>query len=363
LGGSFLIALGLVMQKHSHQQLRGWDASDSVYLKPWWLLGLLLYALGQVLNFVAMALAPQAVLGALGLSSVVFLAVLGWIALGESMRPVEVAGVLMVILAVPESKLPPHDRSTHEVAGSLAGSAFLLAAAVCAGAICLLWFSIVLFVPSRILPTAKGIFWTLVTGILSGYTVTLWKCASMLLLGARDTWVHWQMYVIMAIVCAMCVLQVHALNLALAMDAVMAVVPGVFSLGLLVSILNAQAAFEELSGMRRQALFWVGVVLVLASMTIAVKLQLSGDQEEAALEGGDSTAPLDKEKEEAADDEDPGPMMRKSQTMGAAVGPTQPRSRLVRAGRRHSTFFGLPNDTSYKGRIFPLGSGGLIVMT
>uniref|UniRef100_A0A7S2MVE8 Magnesium transporter n=1 Tax=Alexandrium andersonii TaxID=327968 RepID=A0A7S2MVE8_9DINO len=357
--GSFFISLGLVLQKYSHLKDRGSGAGSSFYRKPWWILGFSVYIAGQVLNFVAMAWAPQAMLSALGASSLVFLGILGWIILGESMQPLEVCalacvvlGVIMVILAVPEAP-GIHNRSVHGVAGNLAEVDFIMAAVGFGAFITASWLSVVLVVPG--LTAARGMLWTLMTGVLAGYTFTLWKCVSMLLIGTRHTLVHWQIYIIVAIASCMCVMQVHTLNIALALGSAKAVVPLTFSLGVLIQILNAQVAFEELSSMRRQALFWIGVFLVLVSMACIVQIQLSSEDEEAALEDGDATAALKKgEAEEAS------MKFGRSQTMGFS-GPSP--LRHARLGRRHSSYFGIKNDNAAacRGHVYPLPSSGLVV--
>mmetsp|Transcript_58464 Transcript_58464/g.181561 ORF Transcript_58464/g.181561 Transcript_58464/m.181561 type:complete len:366 (-) Transcript_58464:189-1286(-) len=354
--GSFLISLGLVLQKYSHLRERGWGGG-SFYLQPWWVFGFSIYLAGQVLNFVAMAWAPQAMLSALGASSLVFLGFLAWIFLGESMERLEmlalactVAGVIMVILAVPEAKGVHHQPATA-VAGNLAEVDFLLTALACAAFLCSARGLSVLCTSGLM---ARGIFWTLLTGIVAGYTLTLWKCVSMLLLSARHTWVHWQIYVTAAIASVLCVVQVHSLNLALAMGSAKAVVPLTFALGVLIQIMNAQVAFEELSGMRRCPLFWVGVLLVLASIACIVQIQLSSQDEELALDEGEAI------KEEGLAEEAKLPV-RRSQTSVGPTGPTQ--ISKDRRSRRHSSYFGLRSAAACRGRVFPLGGGGLVVVT
>lgn len=358
--GSFLLSLGLVLQKYSHLKDRECAGGVSAYFRPWWMLGFAIYIVGQVLNFVAMAWAPQAMLSALGASSLVFLGLLGWVTLGESMQKLEmcalasvVVGVIMVILAVPEAK-GVHNRSVHTVAGNLAEVDFLMCAVGFLVVICATWLFVYLIVPGLV--AARAMFWTLLTGVLAGYTFTLWKCVSLLLIGTRHTWVHWQLYGIVVVVSAMCVLQVHTLNLALSMGSAKAVVPLTFSLGVLIQIMNAQVAFEELSAMRRHVLFWVGVLLVLISMACIVQIQLSSDDEEAALEDGDAAEPLRKDNGVV---EAPIPWKRSQTAMGVA-GPSH--LSQARRGRRHSSYFGLRNASACRGRVFPLGSGGLVIV-
>jgi len=359
--GSFFIALGLVLQKYSHQKERG--GGTSIYFQPWWVLGFSIYLAGQVLNFIAMAWAPQAMLSALGASSLVFLGVLAWIIAGENMQRLEmlalacvVTGVIMVILAVPEAE-GDHRHPVRLVTGSLAEADFIITAVAFAALIFLAWVSITLLVPG--LTTARGMFWTLVTGVLAGYSFTLCKCVSMLLINTRHTWVHWQLYVIVLFVAAMCLSQVHALNLALSMGSAKAVVPLTFALGVLVQIMNAQVAFEELSAMSRHAVFWIGILLVLVSIACTVQLQLSADEEEVPFGEGEPTSPYQSESQGGLADEE---AMRRRRTETPFVsGPTG--MSLARRGRRHSSYFGLRPTSACRGHVFPLGSGGLVVIT
>uniref|UniRef100_A0A7S1QL86 Magnesium transporter n=1 Tax=Alexandrium catenella TaxID=2925 RepID=A0A7S1QL86_ALECA len=360
LVGSFFISLGLVLQKYSHLKEQGSGRGTPIYKNPWWVLGFSVYLSGQALNFVALAFAPQAMLSALGASSLVFLGILGWSALDERMQAFEIGalaflviGLTMVICAVPDATGGVHHNgSVHGIAGSLSEVDFLLTAVCFAAVVCLVRLSIELF-SSPGFTTPRGIFWALATGVLSGYTFTLCKCLSMLLLTAHHTWVHWQLYVLALIMAGMCVVQVHTLNLALAMGSAKAVVPLTFSLGVLIQILNAQVAFEELSKMTRFVCFWIGVLSVLLSMAYIVQIQLSSDEEEeVSLE--DSGAAEEQKYEASA-------VHRRSQTYFLAEGPTQ--MGRERHPRRHSSYFGLRNTGTCRGRVYPMGTGGLIIMT
>lgn len=71
LFGSTLTALGLVLQKQSHGERLDGDtsseeASKFYWTQPRWLLGFLIFLAAQLINMVAMAMAPQAILSCLG---------------------------------------------------------------------------------------------------------------------------------------------------------------------------------------------------------------------------------------------------------------------------------------------------------
>mmetsp|Transcript_24391 Transcript_24391/g.72721 ORF Transcript_24391/g.72721 Transcript_24391/m.72721 type:complete len:367 (+) Transcript_24391:200-1300(+) len=355
--GSFLLSLGLVLQKYSHLKERGWGGS--AYCQPWWTIGFSIYLVGQVLNFVAMAWAPQAVLGALGASSLVFLALLAWTLLGERMERLELCalvfttvGVIMVILAVPEAAAVDHT-SANAIAGNLGEVEFVTTAVGFAAVLCVFWGSIAICMPS--FTAARGMFWIVLTGVLAGYTVTLWKCVSMLLFNTPHTWTHWQFYFIALLAAAFCVVQIHTLNIALATCAAKAVVPMTFALGVLIQIMNAQVAFEELEAMQRFAVFWIGVVLVLASMACIVQIQLSSEEEgEEDIAFAESGAAKDDRGREV------GPQIRRAQSFsGTGLSPIT----KDRKGRRHSSYFGIRDESACRGHIFPIGGSGLVVMT
>lgn len=356
--GSFMLALGLVLQKYSHLKERGRGKGSNNYFDPWWALGFGIYVVGQVLNFMAMAWAPQAMLGALGASSLAYLALLAWALLGESMERLELCalvftllGVIMVILAVPEAD-GAHGSSPHEIAGHLFEPDFVGILVGFAAFLALGWGILAVVMPG--FTAGLGMLWTALTAVLAGYTVTLWKCVSMLLFGASHAWACWQFYLIAALAAVACVVQVHTLNQALSLCAAKTVVPMTFALGVLIQIMNAQVAFEELGDMKRHTVFWAGVAMVLASMVCIVQIQLSSEEEDEELgfaEAGSPKKQVDKRQ----------PKFQRSQSTNP-----QDMSQITksRRGRRHSSYFGIrETGGGCRGRVFPLGSSGLVIMT
>mmetsp|Transcript_8991 Transcript_8991/g.26448 ORF Transcript_8991/g.26448 Transcript_8991/m.26448 type:complete len:369 (-) Transcript_8991:35-1141(-) len=347
--GSLFTSLGLVLQKYSHIKLRGSSSSVAIYYQPWWVVGFSTYMGGQALNFVAMAWAPQAILSALATLSLVFIGILAWLIMGETTQPLEliampcvIAGVIMVLVAVPAQSGHPAEHTAAFVSGALARTGFLAIAACLAVCLALTWPVL------SFCPWAKPVFWSVLTGVIAGYTSTLFKVVSMLLFIAHHPWAHWQIYVVGAVVGLLCLAQVHTLNLALSLGQTGAVVPITFALGVLIQIMNAQMAFQELMQMRKSTLFWVGVVLVIVAMVGIVRVQMSADEEQA------------REEEEADAEREKVPILKNKRSQTNSFPSTN--TRRLGPRRRHSTYAGLRDASLAAGRMYPMATTGLLIV-
>jgi len=249
-----LNALGLVLQKFSHIKNTYQEQSVIFYRQPWWLLGFMVFLAGQLTNFSAMALAPQAMLSCLGACSLIFNAVFARSILGEEIDRPELAAMMgiifgmgVVILNTPSTSEPAVVDEMDFVMETLQQCEFIALASVSAGLLASGWFAVKQLVPEYI-----SIFWALVAAVLSGFTMTFFKCVSLLLARGHQPW-----------------------------GDSMTVVPTSFALGMLAQILTAAVAFKELRfvEVRQAVVFCLGLLATLASIVAMVRAQLSAEVE------------------------------------------------------------------------------------
>lgn len=284
--GSVLTALGLALQKYSHIQneKRGKDALK-FFIQPYWMLGLLVFLAGQAGNVIAMAYAPQTMLSALGALSLLFNTIFARVMLGERISRFQVAamagviaGVLLVVCFTPVH--PPPTMKKHPsqlVANILLQKDFILI--FCAFAFSIIVGSVLVV---RYWPDHSPIFWAFTTACASGYTVTLFKAAAEVLKYSKSPFSSVVFYVVVGIAAALCVLQIHTLNIALRLGTAVTVVPVYFSLGMLMQLLQAHIAFKELHELtlpRDIVPFFIGVGLVLISIFVLVRARIDDEVE------------------------------------------------------------------------------------
>jgi drug/metabolite transporter (DMT)-like permease len=282
--GSVLTALGLALQKYSHIQNEklGKDAKK-FFVQTWWVVGLLVFVIGQACNVIAMAYAPQTMLSALGGLSLLFNTVFARLMLGERISRFQVAamagviaGIMLVICFTPVN--PPPKAVQHPsqlVAHILLQKNFIGCAS---GFLCSIIIGSILVV--RFWPDHSAVFWAYTTACASGYTVTLFKAAAEVLKYSSHTFSSVVFYVVIGIAVALCLLQIHTLNLALRLGSAVTVVPVYFCLGMLMQLLQAHIAYKELHLLtlpRDIVPFFIGVGLVLISIFVLVRARIDDE--------------------------------------------------------------------------------------
>jgi len=292
IAGTCLTSLGLVLQKHSHSEnAKSGGGAVVYYRQPCWLLGFTFFLAGQIVNVVAMAFAPQAMLSCLGAWSLIFNAIFARSILGEDLYLLDllgmtgiVIGALIVIHTTPASAhavdkgLAGETAGLQEIAGPLFRAFFLLLSA----GIALLLVLFHLVVEYRF-PDLTPLFWTLCSAIASGYSVTLFKCISFLIIASEHVHPleHWQCYVVVVVACLLCVAQLHMVNLALHSGRAMSVVPTLFALNMLAQIGICEAAYREMQGITgfEAAGFVSGIVLILVCVNAIVRMKIAMESE------------------------------------------------------------------------------------
>lgn len=297
-------ALGLVLQKYSHISNERAGKGVAYYKQPWWILGFLVFLIGQLLNLIAMALAPQAMLSAIGALSLVFNTVFAWCVLSERLPrrgTVYMASMLLGVLLVvantpraPSLEIGKRETETtqHIVQHSVLEPQFLSCFAGISFVLILLYFLAKYHVES-----ALPFFWALASAAGASYSVTLFKCESLLVSQAFGWWSRSEFYVVGCVAIGISVLQVHMLNKALRNGEAVTVVPTFFACGLLLQLLQAQLAYEELdalSGLRPVLGFLVGVGLVFGGTVGILLADVFADEDEfdEEIQPADAFTPL-----------------------------------------------------------------------
>jgi len=267
LAGCTTTALGLVLQKYSHQQNALCERPVLYYKQLWWILGFSIFLLSQILNMVALGMTPQVVMSCLGAWSLTFSAIFGRFLLGEKLQNAEqvmmigaVLGVVCVLLGTPSA--------TKEQIGVAEIYAKLLTPSVFLMLACALGFVSCLFAVSTfMMPDLLAVAWSILAAVLSGFTVLFFKSISLLFIAGGFTCL-WKAstYVILALGLAMGAAQMHALNVGLQHGEAILVVPIYYALGMLAQIFTGGAVFAELerfSETRAVLFFWGGTLLLV----------------------------------------------------------------------------------------------------
>mmetsp|Transcript_11981 Transcript_11981/g.21192 ORF Transcript_11981/g.21192 Transcript_11981/m.21192 type:complete len:344 (-) Transcript_11981:97-1128(-) len=280
-------ALGLITQKYSHRLTELSGVKQKYYKQPWWIVGMAVFLVGQLLNIGAMALTPQTILSCLGGLSLLFNAVFARLILGEHLSSTEafallgiIAGGVLVVFGTPKQDYVSN-MSISDAVAPLLESTFVTVTLSFATSL-----SILAVVSKFLLPSLKPILWALTCSSCGSYSVTLFKCSSELLAMTSHFWMHPEIYCLIS--CALCcaLLQVHSMNCALRWGEAVQVMPAFFALGILFQLFLAQLAFHELDGLTG---FWnvlsfsLGVALVIASTGGIVYAGSSDDETKPLL--------------------------------------------------------------------------------
>mmetsp|Transcript_125359 Transcript_125359/g.297598 ORF Transcript_125359/g.297598 Transcript_125359/m.297598 type:complete len:367 (+) Transcript_125359:37-1137(+) len=284
-----LTALGLVTQKLAHLKSEQSSKPRSYFKQPWWIAGMTAFLVGQAANIPAMALTPQTMLSCLGGLSLVFNSTYAHFLLGERVRAPEVlVMVAMITGAALVVSVTPVSHQRYVTAGQIFGyvlhKTFLLTAlAVTVG------LTMLGIVASVVAPVLKPFFLGLTCAACGSYGMTLFKVGAEVVGKTEHWWLNVELYVLAIFALAVCVIQVHTLNLGLRHGEVVTIIPTFFALGVLFSLFQAEMAFGELNdlgGATHIVMFVAGVVLVIGS-TLALLL-LQRDEEEEIVKIADA---------------------------------------------------------------------------
>eukprot|EP00746_Dinoflagellata_sp_MGD_P133691 gnl/MRDRNA2_/MRDRNA2_67441_c0_seq1.p1 gnl/MRDRNA2_/MRDRNA2_67441_c0~~gnl/MRDRNA2_/MRDRNA2_67441_c0_seq1.p1 ORF type:complete len:433 (+),score=86.97 gnl/MRDRNA2_/MRDRNA2_67441_c0_seq1:180-1301(+) len=299
-------------------------------MSPLWVIGFATWLAAQIINFVAMAMAPQVVLSCLGLWSLVCNMVFAHLILGETILRDQALVMLCLMVSVaivivnapqPTAEKVKRGGDVETLAADFLHPDFQLLTACFLGGILALWC---LAVGSRwIFRRSSGdgsdgenreawegyvgdlqpIAWAASSAAATGYTALLFKCIAQVLISTADTdenmvsqkvaspWTLWQTYAILVSAMVLAPTEVHLLNMALKCGDALLVVPMYFALGMLAQLLTGAVFFQEFKDFQSQwqANFFVtGVVLALLCIIMMARVQQSQVDPESCSESSDS---------------------------------------------------------------------------
>lgn len=306
LVGSTVTALGLVLQKYSHERNAFAAVPRIFYRQPWWLFGFSVFMSAQVLNLVAMGMAPQVLLSCLSAWSLIFNAIFAWVIVGESLQRREVAtmvGAVAGVMVVIEGTPAPGEPLRGDLEAMRDSFASFHFAVMCGGVAVAMCF---LFIMTQLLPGLVAVVWATLSAVFSGFSVMLFRCVSLLLIDpvrsggpkATSPWLRPGPYAITLAALLVGVAQVHTMNLGLRAGEALVVVPVYYSLGMLAQILTGAVFFSELQNFADAgecARFWGGTLFLLACIITLTQSKISAEAElDRSLEGmGERTALLE----------------------------------------------------------------------
>lgn len=278
---------GLVLEKHSHAQNECDEKPVAYYRQPWWLAGFSMFLAGQILNLIAMSMAPQTVLSCLGAMSLVFNALFAMLILGEDLLRTQllamvgvIAGVILVITNTPASDIVVHTGDIVVLVSPLISFEVCVTTLILAVFLPLCWIVISFFQPALM-----SIFWAMASAVSSGYTVSCFKSGALFFTAVASPLRYMQTYCVLGVAVVLSLLQVHTLNLGLKVGDAMIVVPTYFALGMLAQLAMAEIVFHELEawssrGQANTFIFGVSMVVLCTVVMVRVAREEIVDDEE-----------------------------------------------------------------------------------
>jgi len=195
-----------------------------------------------------------------------------------------VAGVVVVIQTSP-SEGNPFPGDLHRMNTSFTSVKFL---GTSAGFLCIL---LILFGVTHWYRRLRPAIWALASAVLSGYTVMLWKCLSLLVVnpspGAKLPWLQYEFYMIFLFGNLVGAGQVHTMNCGLKLASPLLVVPIFYTLGMLVQIAIGYVFFDELNNFSNafaMGRFWGGTIFLLVCIFFLTKFQTEHQKEQQGHE-------------------------------------------------------------------------------
>lgn len=303
-------AVGLTLQRKSHvteeSRPSGGGHRTPVHKRELWRIGLILFLLSNVLgSSVQISTLPLVILSPLQAVGLVFNSICASLILSEPFTRYSVVGTILVsfgaLLIATFGAVPEPQHNLNELLELLRESPFItwmISTFVVIGVI----FLAIRFLDELPLNkygynlfTIKGIFYGIISGILSAHSLLMAKSAVELLVrGIRDHHMHdyfrWQTWVIVGAFLFFALSQLYILNCGLRLCSTSVLYPLVFCVYNITAILNGLIYFKQtskLSGVQI-VLVAVGTVLVLLGvLSLSWRLENTSS---SGSGGGDSSS-------------------------------------------------------------------------
>jgi len=307
--GSTLTVMGMILQKYAHQKaleeaeacadadekcLAGQATARTCYLFNWrWVLGLAIFAAGNLVTWVALGMGPNSVLACFNSWNIIFSMVIAPRFFGEPVpRAAQLSAVVLIGGCIWVTIEGPRSYRLHTVDSInmlFARFPFTLSCVICftilVAAKIKHWFS----QSTPVWSAATSVQITSMASIFACYAVLFSKCTSMLVQSSVVSNVsqvgYWQFYLWSGatVVCGIC--QVYWLNESLRHGYASFVIPAYESMGMALQIIVGGIFFDEYRKftVKKHLLFWPGVLLVLSGLIFLTK-SVSKDDSKAREE-------------------------------------------------------------------------------
>lgn len=246
----------------------------------------MIWSLGEILNFLSMALAPQVMLSCLGATALIFNALFGRLILQELMHEYEImaifgmiCSVVMVISTTPvpaDSVVLGKKEDGYDLLLQILGHIFALRFLILTVSIVLALAA--LRISAILKPDITPLVWTCYSAISSGYAVTFFKACSEFVTRWNTTlpYLHWQCYGVFLLGGLSGISQIHCLNHALGLGRAVVVVPAFCTLGLLAQLGISEVVCVDAPRSPIQAtIFAVGIFLTIVFIVMLVRTRMA----------------------------------------------------------------------------------------
>lgn len=290
LVGTTLSALGLVIEKYSHQldggdarlPLVSWKKNEPsrghYFLSKWWLLGLTVFVAGHLLCWMGMAVGTQMMLSCLNVWAMVVTFIFAPLLLYEKVSGYKVCSVLLIIVGVITVIMSgPHSYRPYTTVAfkeSLDNRLFLGCSAVvmlCLG---------MMFVRS-LSSSLTAAEYTLISAVIGWYSTLSAKCSAGLIFTSwhfMDSQLELSTGIVIISMVVLAILNVHFMNMAMKIGEAVVVVPLYESLSILGQVFLGGIFFKEVDELTLTGhmYFWFGVVCVILGSIFMTGQQAPG---------------------------------------------------------------------------------------
>lgn len=287
LVGATLTSVGFLLQKRSHMQRKGKEGKeDSYWTDTPWLMGGLVWVIGNIVSWFGSGLAPQSLLSGLNVWNIVVTLIASWFFLGERVTKFTAAGCALLLFGcawVVASGPKSYQVATIDVLQQAllrTDTMFLLLLTSCIliGSAAHALVSVRAGEPHR-----ANFAFTMMSAALAWYATVQSRCMAALMVTSINQWqphfFHWLFGLLALGFCLCGALQIHFLNLSMKYGDAVVVLPSYMAMALSGEIVVGGLFFNEFDGLGLgfHASFWPGVACVVSGVFV---LNISDDSPE-----------------------------------------------------------------------------------
>eukprot|EP00746_Dinoflagellata_sp_MGD_P000618 gnl/MRDRNA2_/MRDRNA2_101116_c0_seq1.p1 gnl/MRDRNA2_/MRDRNA2_101116_c0~~gnl/MRDRNA2_/MRDRNA2_101116_c0_seq1.p1 ORF type:complete len:330 (+),score=37.46 gnl/MRDRNA2_/MRDRNA2_101116_c0_seq1:151-1140(+) len=276
LMGNTLSAIGLLIQKYAHKD--GATEWTSYFCSPTWLCGFSIFIIAQILCWLSLALAPQAVLACLTCWSTVVTCVVAPLFLDETVTVFRLMSVLIMIFGCTWVIFSgPRVYSVFTVEILIAQSQNILFLVISGVTLVYLIGCAIKAALSKSTPRLTALQYTILAATIGWYSVLTAKITSGLFF---SSWHHthnqfdrWESWVMVVLMISLAVTNLHFLNMALSIGDAVFVVPMYEAMAIFGQTLLGGIFFKEFQELDwfAHVNFWFGLSVILLGVVLLAR--------------------------------------------------------------------------------------------